>query len=254
MNTENITLIYALRDNGFVRYMGKTCKALEWRLADHLSASRKGEDTHKGRGVRKIISEGRLPTISLLEVAVGHGDKEEMAWIAYFRSYGIILWNETDGGEGIAGFHHDEQTRIKIGVSNAIAHSKPETRKLMCLLQRERMKDPANRARISKALQGHPTTEKVRIANRSKILSVESRRKMGSGMRGKKVPLEVIEKRRKAMIGHPTSVETRRKISDAHKGMHPSDESRMKMRLAKIGKVPWNKGLRSVSNTSRRVA
>lgn len=239
------TKIYALRgDNRFVRYVGKTIKSLESRLSDHLSAARRGDNSHKGRGIRKILSSGSIPSITLIEITEGNGSKEERYWIKYFRSHKIDLWNETEGGEGIAGFHHSRRTRKRIGASNKISHSRPETRQLMSVLQRERMKDPVNRMRISKSLQGHPTTEKVREANRNKILSIETRKKMGNGMRGKKVSSDVIEKRRKAMLGHSVSVETRAKISASHIGIRPSKETRLKMRLAKIGKVPWNKGLR----------
>ncbi|MFA5377923.1 MAG: hypothetical protein WC455_19390 [Dehalococcoidia bacterium] len=97
-----ITLIYAIRDNHWIKYVGKTCKALEWRLADHLTGARKGDQSYRGRGLRKMLREGRFPTISLIQVANGYGDKEEKAWIAYFRSYGIKLWNMTDGGDGVA--------------------------------------------------------------------------------------------------------------------------------------------------------
>jgi len=38
--------------------------------------------------------------------------------------------------------------------------------------------------------------------------------------------------------------ETKRKISESHKGIRPSEETRKKMSLAKIGHIPWNKGLK----------
>jgi len=84
-----LTLIYALRDGRWIKYVGKTCKALEWRLSSHLTAARRGDASHRGRGIRKMLQEGRLPTITLIQVVNGGGNKEEIAWIAYFRSYGM---------------------------------------------------------------------------------------------------------------------------------------------------------------------
>jgi hypothetical protein len=95
------TKIYALRDDHWICYVGKTIKSLECRLASHLKDARIGNMSHKCNGIRKMLQEGRLPRITLIEVAEGNGSKEEIAWIAYFRSLGIDLWNQTDGGDGV---------------------------------------------------------------------------------------------------------------------------------------------------------
>lgn len=94
------TTIYALRENHYVRYVGKTIKSLEKRLADHLKEARNGIDTHKGRWIRKMLVSGMAPVITILEVADGDGCQEEIAWIKYFRDGGVELTNATDGGEG----------------------------------------------------------------------------------------------------------------------------------------------------------
>lgn len=49
-------------------------------------------------------------------------------------------------------------------------------------------------------------------------------------------------KQREGMRGHTVSLECRKKISNANRGKHRSEETKEKLRLAGLGKVPWNKG------------
>lgn len=45
--------------------------------------------------------------------------------------------------------------------------------------------------------------------------------------------------------GRILSDETKKKISDSHKGMKHKDYSKLKMRIAKIGNIPYNKGIKT---------
>lgn len=94
------TKIYALRERHFVRYIGKTINSLESRLNDHLADARKGINTHKANWIRQMLDRGELPSITLIAKVDGDGNKEEIAWIKYFRDHGIELTNNTEGGEG----------------------------------------------------------------------------------------------------------------------------------------------------------
>lgn len=53
-----------------------------------------------------------------------------------------------------------------------------------------------------------------------------------------------------AKMGHPVSVETVVKIKEAKAAnpWRPTEEQLAKMRAAKLGKIPWNKGKRKVEN------
>ena len=94
------TKIYALRENGFVRYVGKTNHSLENRLGAHLQESRKGVKSYKCNWIRSLLSKGLSPTITTLEEVEGNGSADEKEWIAYFKGYGIKLTNGTAGGDG----------------------------------------------------------------------------------------------------------------------------------------------------------
>lgn len=101
---------------------------------------------------------------------------------------------------------------------------------------------------------GHKFTEeqrkKISLAQKGRVVSEETRRKIGQAnrvaLKGRVVPQEVRDKISKnnarSMLGKHLSDEAKRKISEAnrgnqfHKGFKHSLETREKMRLAKLGK------------------
>lgn len=111
------TKIYFLRgENRFVVYVGKTTISLEKRLRVHLYEARKGDKTHKSRGIRKMLREGKSPVIDLITEVNGDGVKAEQAYIKWLRSKGVNLWNITIGGEGTLGYHHTEDWKIRMSI------------------------------------------------------------------------------------------------------------------------------------------
>jgi hypothetical protein len=245
------TKIYALRgDNRFVKYVGKTVKLLEVRLAQHITAARQGDMSHRGCGIRKMLQVGKIPTITLLEMANGRGDKEEMAWIAYFRSYGIVLWNETDGGEGTS-FGHivTAETRAKIGRGNKGKVRSPEVRKRISESLMGKPSHPwteEQKAKLRASLTGRHHTpealEKIRIANRNRPpLSEASRAKLSASQ---KLAWQSSPERRRIQSiragAYTHSEEVRAKISKAVKGKKRSEEVRLNISASHTGR-PWSK-------------
>jgi hypothetical protein len=114
-----------------------------------------------------MLREGKVPTITLQTEVDGDGANAERAYIKWLRSYGINLWNLTDGGEGTAG------------------------------LVRSRI----NKERISKSLMGHETSLerriKIGLGNKNKIRTPEMRER--SRVTHKGVPWSKI--RRDAQAG-----------------------------------------------------
>ena len=106
---------------------------------------------------------------------------------------------------------------------------------------------------------GHKMSEesrrKISEANKGKVLSDEVRQKIGKAnsiaLKGRTVPQEVRDKiskhNAKPFLGKHHTEEAKRKNAEAHKGKQyhlghkHSDETRQKMRLAKLGKKrgPW---------------
>jgi hypothetical protein len=88
--------------------------------------------------------------VVLEEVPVGEWREAETFWIAYFRSIGANVINQTDGGQG---FTPDSETRERWLRSVRAAVERPEHREKMRRINAEYWADPANRARHSKKMQ-----------------------------------------------------------------------------------------------------
>ena len=109
--------IYALACpvTGEVRYVGKTVATVGVRRSSHRADARRVRDLHVYKWWRKVEREhGRLPVPVTLETGWGttnHIAQRKRAWIELHRSNGLRLTNLTDGGEGITGFAHSDETR-----------------------------------------------------------------------------------------------------------------------------------------------
>lgn len=86
-----------------VRYVGKSNKP-ENRFRAHLSAARRSSyEHHTSRWIRKLLSQGRRPTLVILEevAAEVRWQDVERAYIASAADWGWKLTNSTAGGEGL---------------------------------------------------------------------------------------------------------------------------------------------------------
>ena len=104
----------------------------------------------------------------------------EKLLIASYRAAGVRLTNLTDGGDGISGHRHSEETKAKISASNMGKVISPEARR-----------------RVSEALKGRPGTW------RGRKHSEETKTKLRAAKLGSKNP----------SASRPMSEETKAKIS-----------------------------------------
>lgn len=115
-------------------------------------------------------------------------------------------------------------------------------------LQRQRMlgtkHTEESKRKISEGQKNRPpasdeTKRKISEKNTGRLLGIkipeERKEKIRQSQLGKKKTLEHVEKINK----NPEKI---RKTAEKHRGMKRSDEARQKMREAKVGFVPWNKG------------
>lgn len=198
MTTNKTVRIYSLHDPrvNSVRYVGFTSRTLEERLAAHLY--RKEGNSHRVNWIRKLINDGVIPIILLLE-EVPFSDYEiaERWWITHFKKQGANLVNATDGGDGSPG-------RIQ---------SKEEIAKRI-----------QSRAGYKHSMV---TRQKISRANKGQI----------PWTTGRVVPDMVRDKIRVSLIGHEVSAETRVKIGAYSRGIKASKETRLKMSKAHSGKT-----------------
>lgn len=98
------TSIYCLVDpvSRVVRYIGKTGGKLSRRLSGHIGQSRRNGrtgSTYTYRWIRSLTTQGKFPTIRLIEECDGDGRVEEVFHIRLARTDGLKITNSTDGGE-----------------------------------------------------------------------------------------------------------------------------------------------------------
>src|SRR6476620_3006053 len=95
--------IYALSEpvTGELRYVGQTALTLENRLKSHTWDSTLAHKNHRTKWLKKLISQGLLPIIELLEeVSESEANDAERFWITQFKALGCRLINVQEGGIG----------------------------------------------------------------------------------------------------------------------------------------------------------
>lgn len=131
-----------------IRYIGKSVNP-QRRFKNHILYETRA-NTHKARWLNILLQKGLTPQIIILEkVNKSEWEIKEKFWIQKFKSNGISLTNETDGGDGREkGFKHKPESVRKIvyGLRNRSL----ELRKNIGI-------------KISKRLKGKPLTEKNKV-------------------------------------------------------------------------------------------
>lgn len=230
------TKIYALRDGHWIRYVGKTVFSLDARLSGHLADVRNGSRTHKSNWIRSLLSDGKLPRITLIEEVEGNGCKEERYWIKYFRDHTVDLVNSTDGGEGEAGWHHSEDVCHKLSAMG-MGHDVPvKVRQKISNSLKGHVSSIQNRLAVSKAHKGIPKSEehrkKIGLGNKGKIRTPEMRRRYS--LASKRRPPRTLEQR--AAISKRLSEEyASGKRVAWNKGQHTPDGVKKKISLSMTG-------------------
>lgn len=170
------SVIYALVDprDKSVRYVGHT-SALRGRLAVHRYQARKGYRDHRARWIRGLLLAGLEPECRVLsECGVSLAPHLECYWIATLRNQGCSLTNHTDGGEGMVGMRHTDESKARIGsywkgkkrgphsplhtqrlseACKARGGPSPEVRRKANEARRGGTGSPLQRSRVSEAMQ-----------------------------------------------------------------------------------------------------
>lgn len=166
---------------------------------------RRAQKKYGMENFQKEILEFDIPNVELAN------DWEQM-YILFERTKGKAEYNIANGGYGSAGFHHTEETKLKLSEANKGKPKSDETR------------------------------QKLSEANKGKHASEETKRKLSESHKGNHPSEETRQKMSEKRKGKKHSEEWSKKISEANKGRIISDETRKKMSEARKGKTPWNKG------------
>lgn len=213
--------IYGLADeSGEVRYVGKALNPYN-RLRRHITeVKRGGKHTYKKAWMRKCIAEGKVIHVILLEmVPTSNWPEAECWWIAFFRSIGARLVNQTDGGEGaINNLLGRERSAEHCKKMSAARKGKPWPKG-------RRPNPPGTGAKIAAALRGRKVppeiVERVAAQNRGRV----------PWNKGIKLPFTPEVRAREA--------ERRSKLSSWNKGMKmPPEHCNM---LSEVQKQRWER-------------
>lgn len=150
----------------------------------------------------------------------------------YREISGDKLCNQTDGGDGVKGLKHSDESIAKMRVAQK--NKSPETRAKISAANKGKTLSPEHRAKISVAIKRRVISEETRakIGEAVRNRSPEVRAKMTAAIRNPSP-----ETRAKlSAVAKNMSEEHRAKIGAAHKGRTFSEESRSKMRDAAKGR------------------
>ncbi len=212
--------IYGLYDprDYQLRYIGKTEK-LRKRLWHHLKDAKAGQKTYKANWMRQLLSEGLEPTIGILmETTEDNWPEDERTCIAEAVANGANLTNLTEGGEGIIGYGHSEETKRKISQSNKDQGKIPPSWK-------GRKQSPEHIRKRVEARQeggnyGHSEETKGKISQNRKGKNIGNTNSLGFKQteETKRKIAEANKGEKNAFFGRRHSEETKRKISENRKG------------------------------------
>lgn len=206
--------LHRKKTNGEVFYVGKGCNR---RAYDTKDRSEHWKRTSKKYGFTvEIISNG---------LQDWYAKELESDYIAYYGrndlDYGKLV-NFTDGGDGISGLVHSEETKDKLRRANLGKKATEEARAKMSNASIGKPKSIEMRRKLSETNKGHYVSEEVktrlRDAHTGKKMSEEFCKAVSERLKGNT-----------HLLGHRHSDETKAMMSNANKGRVWKYESKQKM-------------------------
>lgn len=145
----------------------------------------------------------------------------EMELIDKYRKLNYKLVNMTDGGEGVSGYKHTDETKKLLGEMNKHRDITDETRKKLSLIWKGKKRKPFTEEHLKKISEAAKKQKRV-------CFSEETKQKISSSNKGKKRTQEQREK-----ISEATKLamneEVKQKLSAAQKGKKRSEETKQKI-------------------------
>jgi group I intron endonuclease len=213
--------------NGNV-YVGKTLYPQK-RWSDHKTSAGLVDDyrtaTPLYRAMRKYGLENF--TFSIIDE---HEDERyaldilEPKWITYYKDLGKRLYNLTDGGDGLSGYNHTNETKEKISRANSGRAPSPEVRKRISEKLKGNVLSEDARRKISEKNKGRPKPPRSdehckklsEVAKARGTMSEEQKAKISASMK------------QSEKVGHAIDDETKEKIAAAQRGRVHTEDEKMK--------------------------
>jgi len=225
--------IYGLYDSvksEHVRYIGYTQHDPIDRLIRHIKGVRNFEKkSHKVNWLREVLLTNGTPKVFLIGEAstLENAHILEKLYICEYLKAGHKLTNATDGGDGVHGLKHTEESRVKMSASQILTYQ----------LGRESPCGMRGKKHSEKFCVKMSATQKKRYEN----LEERKRTSVATKEYFENHP-EISAKISARLMGREVSEETRAKISTSQKGKIISEETRAKIKAARKNQAPTNKG------------
>ena len=209
-------------------YVGKTNNP-DRRWNDHKAAALINENGKSSQTkIHRAMRKHGIENFSF-RIIDEHYDEEialkvlEPMWIEKYKLLGVEVYNSSDGGLGIVGYNHTQETKNKIREGNKGKVISQEQREKISESLKGNVISLETRKKISESLKG----------KKKPPFTIDHLEKIRKANRGKKKTPEMIEHLRHAMktstkVGHAIDEETRKKISESLKGQIQSKETKDK--------------------------
>ena len=168
MDNEFYIYIWYRKDNGIPFYVGKGKGARYRQLVNRNKYFLNVYKKHGG--FSKKIIKGLTESEAL--------EKEISTIREYRKKY--ILTNITDGGEGISGMHHTNETKKKLSELSKNQWKNPEIRELLIKSRRKTHSDIEFRKHMSEVKKGQVLSQEAKIKQKIALNKPEVKRKMAN--------------------------------------------------------------------------
>jgi group I intron endonuclease len=211
------------RINGKV-YVGKA-NDVKRRWEKHRAAAREGSDGLLYRAMRKHgVENFQIRVIDEADDESYVLNTLEPMWISRLRDEGVELYNLTNGGDGIPGLVHSEETKRKMSESQRGKKISDEQKLKLREVNLGKTHSKETRRKLSEASSGKskpPRSEEHcrRLSEAARTrgpMSEEHKNRIAESMRASE------------NVGHPVDEETRARIAEKLRGQVQSDETRAK--------------------------
>jgi group I intron endonuclease len=205
-------------------YVGKA-NDVKRRWEKHRAAAREGSDGLLYRAMRKHgVENFQIRVIDEADDESYVLNTLEPMWISRLRDEGAELYNLTNGGDGIPGLVHSEETKRKMSESQRGKKISDEQKLKLREVNLGKTHSKETRRKLSEASSGKskpPRSEEHcrRLSEAARTrgpMSEEHKNRIAESMRASE------------NVGHPVDEETRARIAEKLRGQVQSDETRAK--------------------------
>lgn len=232
--------IYALLDPRDMRcrYVGKTKHDVQKRLRGHINdAKRRAGEIPRFRWINALEKSGVLPLAVVLEkVSADDWQAAEQMWVCEMRHRFPDLLNATDGGDGIHGHIHSEQTKRRQSEAARARYQDPEESRRTAQAVRAAFDRPEVKAKLKENARikfSDPEFLKgLRERNKKVASTPEARLRISLLHKGKTLSDEAKKKIGDANRGRQWTPEQKKAASGRRAGQKHSPETIAKMRAA----------------------